>query len=106
MRELSKKDLSIEESLLLFNVLKLIVSETFNHTNGIKDNRMYCWLGMIYGCKIGAIVELLESMREKVSDGDKNWFRLVCEGLLFSEIVVNLAEKSNRANTSNRVIFP
>lgn len=60
MHELSNKQLSNEESLLLFNVLEVIVSETFSSGNGIKDNKIFCWLAMMYGWRIGGILEGLE----------------------------------------------
>jgi hypothetical protein len=64
--------------------LEVIVSETFSSGNGIKDNKIFCWLAMMYGWRIGGILEGLEEVGEGEREREREWVKGVCIGLLFS----------------------
>lgn len=89
--------------MLLLNVLRCVVGETFGAVNGAKDNRMFCWLAMSFGARMGELVEEIE----RLGDGRREELaKLVCIGLILCEIVIGLAEDTKQTNTANRVIYP
>lgn len=49
----------VEHSIVLLNAMKHILIATFGNVNGIRDNRMYTWVAMVWAYHLDTVITSL-----------------------------------------------